>query len=284
MSGPLSKPPRAVLAEASVGKVAIASASSALNLSVLGASTLGTLGMVLAGYPLLGLAVLGIGALTYGTLIALDLFNEDFIRKVYGLDGNDAMTGGAIELVAPEEVSAAELRVLYIASKNKYSEIEAAISGIDDMLRDSLRGTRERCHGLLAEAGRLALRGSELARYRSGRQLAAVESEISGLIAQAQATADEKAAQTFMRAAEDKRQEYQTYQQIAGIYDRIKAQLSVINSSLDGVQAKIIKLRATDIKAAASVRASITENLAALTSDMQVLETSVSEILQEFHP
>ena len=278
------KRPREQIGKVSAGKVAVASAASPVNLGVLGSSTVGTLGLVVAGHPILGAAVAGIGALAYGALIGLDLFNDKFISKVYGLSAPDAeIVPGKLELdIEPEAIEPDDIRGLYLAILANHEEIRTTVAAGGDILQRSLRETLERSAELVREAGQVALRSNALSRYVRREQAHVMQSEADKLEAQARATRDKKAAETFMQAAEAKRQQLATYVQIDGLCDRVKAQLSVIETSLDSMQAKLIKLNATDIEEAVTVGASLSRNLDTLTSDIQVLESTVDETIREF--
>lgn len=271
--------------QADLRKLAVASAASPMNLGVLGTGTLGTLGLVLAGKPIIGVFVLALGVVAYGALIGLDMFNDKFIRKVYELpdpDDEQALEAPA-PAVAVEDIEPVDLRRLYASVLTARQDVLGAVHSAGDLLQESLRDTVERCAELVQEAGRLARRGTGLQRYMSRENPRNIASEAEDLDAQAAATRDDTAAQSFRKAAQSKRQQLETYNQLQGFYDRIKAQLSVIETSLDGVQAKIVKLNATDIEEAASIGASITQHLDALSSDMHMLESTVSETLEEFN-
>ncbi len=279
MAGPLMKRPKA-----DIGKVAIASAASPLNLGVLGVGTVGAIGLIATGSAPLGAMVLGLGVLAYGALIGLDLFSDKFIRKVYNLPDPSAQTdtSGVLTLdTQPGDVEPPELRALYQSILASHAQVRETISHGGELLQSSLTEAFERCSMLVAEAGRVSRRGNSLNRYLSRERPRALEADIERLQQQAKATHDQTAAKTFMQAADTKRQQLETYHQIVGLYDRIKAQLAVIESSIDGVQAKIIKLNATDPEEAASVGASLSVHLGALTTEMQVLESTVDETIKE---
>jgi hypothetical protein len=270
---------------AEIRKVAIASAASPVNLGVLGAGILGTLGLVAAGHATLGVLVLGLGAAAYGALIGLDLFSDKFISKVYDLPDPDAEAGAdsaPVPQVSPNEIHPEEIRGLYKAVLDNHAEVRETVQVGGEMLRESLRETLDRCGELVREAGRVAQRGNALHAYLRREDPRTIAAEADRLERQARDTRDDKAALSFQKAAAAKRQQHATYEQIEGLYDRIKAQLAVIETSLDGVQAKVIKLNATDIEEAATVGASISQHLDALSTDMQVLESTVSETLEEF--
>ncbi|HWN70734.1 MAG TPA: hypothetical protein VNM90_24000 [Haliangium sp.] len=276
---PIMKPP-AVEAR----KVAIASASSPVNLGVLGGGTLGTVALVLSGHPMLGIMVLALGVLAYGALVGLDMFNPKFIRQVYeqgdldaALRAGDAFTPE----ILPDEIEPDELRATYQAILGSYTQVHDAVGAGGGILQRSLIEANERCAFLVREAGQMARRGNALHRYLARERPRAIEADAERLEGQARSTRDQAAAQSFRQAAQAKRQQLETYLQIEGLYDRIKAQLSVIQTSLDGVHARVVKLNATDPEKAATLGASLSEHLGALQTDMQVLETTVDETIKE---
>jgi hypothetical protein len=77
------------------------------------------------------------------------------------------------------------------------------------------------------------------------------------------------------------REKLATHHQIEGLYDRVRAQLAAIESSTDGMYAKIVKLQATDVEEAVVVNQSISAQLDTLSSDLHILESAVEETLQE---
>ncbi len=270
--------------KADVKKLVVASVSRPGNLGVLGVGTLGSVGLIAAGLPIVGAAVLGLGALAYGALVGYDLFNPRFIKKVYGLeDAGDrpALPAPGERTVEPKAIEAPDLRDVYEAILANAATIRTAIDGSPDMLVASLQDTYRRCEVLVTEAGHIGVRGNRLYRYLTAIKPVAIEREAKELEDQADRARDAKAAATYRQAAESKRQQHATHQQMDGLYDRIRAQLSAIETVLDGIHAKVIKLNATDIEETASVTASISDHIDALSTDIQVLEATVDETLEE---
>lgn len=267
-------------------KVAVASASSAGNLGVFGAGTLGAVGLILSGHSVLGIMVLALGVLAYGALIGLDLFNPRFVRSVYGLADPDAEAPPELgdELmpeISPQQIEPDELRAVYQAILSSYVQVRDAIRAGGGMVQKSLIETYERCGVLVQEAGQVAHRGNALHRYLARERPHGIAASAERLEAQARSTRDQAAAESFLQAALGKRHQLETYRQIEDLYDRIKGQLSVIESSFDGVHAKVVKLNATDPEKAATLGASLSDHLGALRTDIQILETTVNETIQE---
>jgi hypothetical protein len=142
----------------------------------------------------------------------------------------------------------------------------------------------ERCGQLVNEAGRTAVKGNALRGYLEIQTAQAIEAEAEALEQSAAQAKDEKAAESYQKAAAASREQLATYRQIEGLYDRVKAQLAAIETSTDGVYAKIVKLQATDLQEAILVNQSISAHLDALSSDMHILESVVEETIQEIAP
>ena len=267
-------------------KVVVASASSAGNLGVFGAGTLGAVGLILSGHSMLGVLVLALGVLAYGALIGLDLVNPNFLRKVYGLadpgaESHPELDDALLPEISPQQIEPDELRAVYQAILSGYVQVREAIRAGGGIVQKNLIETYERCSVLAHEAGQVAHRGNALHRYLARERPHAIEASAERLEAQARSTRDPAAAESFRQAALGKRQQLETYRQIEDLYDRIKGQLSVIESSFDGVHAKVVKLNATDPEKAATLGASLSDHLGALRDDIQILETTVNETIQE---
>jgi hypothetical protein len=280
-SGPLIKRP-----QVEMRKVVVASASSTGNLAVFGTGTLGAAGLILSGHAMLGVLVLALGVLAYGALIGLDLFNPKFVRKVYDLADPDAEPHVALgdermPEISPQQIEPDELRAIYQAILSSYVQVREAIRAGGGMVQKSLIETYERCGVLVQEAGQVAHRGNALHRYLARERPREIEASAERLEGQARATRDQAAAESFRQAALGKRLQLETYRQIEDLYDRIKGQLSVIESSFDGVHAKVVKLNATDPEKAATLGASLSDHLGAVRADIQVLETTVEETIKE---
>lgn len=288
--------------------VAIASAVRAINLGVLGAGTLGAVGLALAGDPMLGVMVLALGVLAYGALIGLDMFNPAFIRQVSERGGTGTRADGAPGIapeaapengsnirpqtapengsriapaIGPDAIEPEDLRATYQAILASYAHVRDAVAAGGDVLRRSVTEALERCAHLVREAGQMARRGNALHRYLGRARPRSLEADAERLESQARATRDQAAAESFRQAAQARRQQIETYLQIEGLYDRIQAQLSVIQTAIDGVHAGVVKVSATDPEQAATVGASLSDHLGGLQTDMQILETTVDETIKE---
>ena len=78
-----------------------------------------------------------------------------------------------------------------------------------------------------------------------------------------------------------RRQHLETFRQLQGLRDRIHGQLKLIEASLDGLSAKLVKLDASDLAEAITINDSIAENVQTMRSDVEILESTYEETMQE---
>jgi hypothetical protein len=262
-------------------KALLASATSKLHLGVAGASVaIAVAASALDwGGQLLPTLTLGLGLLAYGALVALDVTNPVFIRRVNSrvrVDDEDAAAW-----LDPKTLRDAEIREVYAAILTGMDKCRSLYQGVSQSLRDSLADGLKRSEDLVVVAGRAAKRSNAIRRHLDADSPGSIEKELERLRALAQRTKDDTARASFLQAAESKAKELETYHQLQGLRDRIHAQLKVIDTSLDTLSAKLVKLEASDIAEAISINDSITENVQTVTSDVQILESSYDETMQE---
>ena len=268
---------------ADILKLLLTSASSRVNLSIL------SVGMVLSVILIIteiagtsvGIAVLLFSLLAYCALVGLDVFNPKFIREVHGVGEPDKKIEASTQ-IDPEQLKVQELKIIYESILNKHNQSQQAFKSTSELLKDNLVDSMSRCSELVMEAGRIAVKGDSLREYLNTQDPHSIEKQTKDLAAKARRTSDEKASEGFHQAVTVKRQQLETINQIEGLYDRINAQLNVIESSLDTIHAKIVKLKATDIEEAILVGQSIMERVDTLATDINLLESTVEETLQEF--
>lgn len=259
----------------------LASATRKLHLGVVGA------GVVVAlvtsafdvGGQVLPALLLGLGVLAYAALVALDVTNPDFIRRAGSRVRVDDRDPDA--WFNPAALRDAEIREVYQAIFVAMDRCRHVYSGTSQALRSSLEDGMKRSEELVVVAGRAAKRSDAIRRHLDADTPASLAKEQERLRSLADRTKDETARKSFLQAADAKAKELETYQQLQDLRDRIHAQLKLIESSLDGLSAKLVKLDASDLSEAISINDSITENVQTMTSDVHILESSYEETMQE---
>jgi hypothetical protein len=262
-------------------KALLVAATRRLHLGVasagIGAGLLASV-LDLGGHTLPTVTV-GLGILAYLAMVALDVTNPAFIRRANSrlrVDDQDAEAW-----LNPKTLRDAEIREVYSAILAAMEECRRVYASTNDSLRASLEDGLRRSEELVTVAGRAAKRSDAIRRHLDNDTPESLKNELSRLRALSERTNDETARKSFLQAADAKAKELETYQQLHGLRDRIHAQLKLIETSLDGLSAKLVKLEATDLAEAISINDSITENVQTMTSDVQILESSYDETMQE---
>jgi hypothetical protein len=262
-------------------KAMLASSTSKLHLGVVGAGVGAALlasGLDFGG-QLLPALTLGLGLLAYAALVALDLTNPDFIRRANSrVRVEDEEARARLD---PKQLRDAEVREVYQAILAGTEKCRALHSATNASLRDNLADGLRRSEDLAVVAGRAAVRSNAIRRHLDAESPDSLEKELQRLRALADRTKDAAARASFLQAADSKVKELETYHQLQGLRDRIYAQLKVIEASLDALAAKLVKLEASDVAEAISINDSITENVQTMTTDVQILESSYDETMQE---
>jgi hypothetical protein len=267
-------------------KLALAAAVRPVNLVVLAVGLVASMALGVGGGSAVGIAVLALALVAYAGLVAMDLMNRRFVEDT--VHGKKRGARLRIELsedegfIPPERIGAQDLRGVYEMIVNKFERAKSAFEVGGNDLQLSLRESIERCLELVKEAGKTATKGDKLRIYLDSESAAQMEKDARRLESQAKNATDGAARDNYKQAAEAKRQQLATYRQIEGLYDRVNAQLSVIETSLETVNAKLVKLSATDVQEAIAANQSIATHLESVHSDIHTLETTVEETIQEF--
>jgi hypothetical protein len=261
-------------------KALLASATRKLHLGVVGAGV-GTALVASSmdwGGSTLPAVTLGLGLLAYAAMVALDVTNPDFIRRANRLRVDDA---DAEAYLNPKNLRDAEIREVYTAILVAMDNCRKVYGSVSDSLRDSLQDGLRRSEELVHVAGRAAKRSDAIRRHLDSDTPGSLDAELGRLRGLAAKTNDETAKKGFLQAADAKAKEVETYNQLHGLRDRIHAQLKLIETSLDGLSAKLVKLEASDLAEAISINDSITEHVQTMTSDVEIIESTFEETMQE---
>lgn len=249
------------------------------HLSVVAGSVVLGLGASFAdvGGQMLPSLTLGLGVLTYGALVALDVTNPEFIRRV-----NSKVASPPPRAVPPAALRDPEVREVYTQILAASENCERVYFATGAQVRSSLEEAFTRTRDLVAVAGRAAERSDGIYRQLTDTSATELNAETERLRAQAARTTDETAREGFNKAAEAKVKELETYNQLIGLRDRVHAQLRLIETSLEGLSAKLVKLDATDYTEAVTISESIKEHVQSMSTEVEILESTFEDTFQEF--
>lgn len=182
--------------------------------------------------------------------------------------------------VLPEDIRSPQLRASYIAILEAHERL-AAVVGRDRLtpgLQDIVDGTDE----LVMEAGRLAVGANDLHGYLMQIDDTRTKARALRLEKHAEMTEDSAACTTFLRAAALTHRNDEIHGEMRAAFDLIYARLSAIESLLQCMAARIVRLRTTMPDGFGLVEAGAADptellDLGALERDMALMERSVSE-------
>jgi hypothetical protein len=260
-------------------KALLVSATSKLHLAVLGAG-IGA-GLVASVLELGGQALptlsIGLGIAAYAALVALDLRSPEFIRR----SNRRVRVEDEEARLDPARLGDREIAEAYAAILRSMAECQNVYERTSAELQASLEDGLRRSQELVSVAAKAAKRSDAIRRHLDGDSPEGLEKELARLRSLAARTQDAAAREGFLQAADAKHKELETYRQLLGLRDRIHAQLKLIETSLDALAAKLVKLEATDLAEAISINDSITENVQTMRSDVEILESTYEETMQE---
>jgi hypothetical protein len=231
------------------------------------------------GGQVLPLLTLGLGVLAYAALVALDVTNPNYVRKV----NERGPRVEPLHLVPAAALRDTELRDVYMNILAAFENCQRSYWASSPNVRSSLEDGFGRSQELVKVAGRAAQRSDAIYLQLTATTPKELGAEVERLQYLAGKTSDETARAGFLEAAEAKSNELQTHEQLRGLRDRVHAQLRLIEASLDGLSVKLVKLDATDYTEAISINQSISEHVKTMTNDVEILELTFEDTLKEFH-
>jgi len=272
---------------ATAGQLVITAATRPINLGLAGVGVAAGLALLVTGMGAVpGIALLALSLVTWVGLTAWDtLFNprlrEEVIARAAASSPPKEETTAEVPL---GDGTPPELRRAYEQVQRASQQIRQAMDGTGDLLQDHLVETWGHCTQLVDQAGKIAQRGNRLYAYLRSVNPNAVRQEIQDLQNRARRTRDEGAAAAYREAAQARQQQVEAWQQIEGLYERVKAEMVALQSRLDEVHARVIRLDASDLDGAVQAGQTMSSQLKSLNEEVTVLERAVAATLKEVSP
>ncbi|MBN1207130.1 MAG: hypothetical protein JXB05_19750 [Myxococcaceae bacterium] len=247
---------------------------------VLGRSALGTVNLIVAGSAAMGAAalqswpILALGGAAYAALVAWDLASPTFWRET--LSGK---AEGPLKLPDPNKLQDPRLRDAVRAIREAHQELERALEGAPPGVRNHMGLALLSLNELRERATRLVARGEELARYMSTVDLERVRAQIRQADEQARSARDAEARAQFESARAAREEQLAALVDIDAARERVLANLSRIAATMQGLPAKVVRLRALDAQATESMYGDLNEELGRMNGEIGAFE----ETLKSFH-
>jgi hypothetical protein len=230
------------------GKVLGKASAGPLNLIIAGSAALGAL--ALHSWPLLAL-----GGAAYTALVAWDATNPKLWKKAAGGGEPSARLPDPAKLVDP---STRQAIVGILAARR---DLDRVLHETPDAIQAHLLVALASVGELESRAARLAARAEELAGYLRSTDPEALRRQLGDLEAQAKRTSDGEARAQYERAQAARRDHLRALEDVANARERIGANLARIGATLEGLPAKIVRMRALDSQAMDSLSGNVNEDL-----------------------
>lgn len=253
--------------DAALRKVVLRSLTGGTNLAVLGSGMVATL--------LLGSwALLALGVVAYGALVAWDLTSPTFVRKVIA---GDAAAPRAL-LPEPARLRDPVARRALQGIVAARGELATVLAATPDEVKGYLDAALASIGDLEERAGRLALRADELATYLAGVDLARLQSDVRRLTAEAERATDPDTRREYQSARQAREERLRAITDVASARDRIIARLESVAAALEGLPAKIVRMKALDAQAMDHLSGDIAGELSSFNSEIRSFEETLAAV------
>jgi hypothetical protein len=243
-------------------------ATNMVNLGVAGTAAV-------AAAALLSWPIAAIGGAAYVALVAWDVANPDFWRKTFGKGA--PLTA---RLPEPKKIEDPALRRSVQAIFDARRNLAEVLRDTADEVRDHLAVAIARVAELEGRAATLVTRGDTLARYLAGVDVAPVRAEIQQLEVRALNARDEDTRQQFTDARRAREEQLKTLEDIAEARDKIAAQLARIVATLDGLPAKVVRMKAMDAEAMDDLSGTVNEELNKMNDELKLFEETLRSLAE----
>jgi hypothetical protein len=234
-----------------------------------------------ASYWLSSIIPLGLAAIAQVGLIYNNLNNEGRLRRLFEerQEREQALSDQQIETLLEQMDFETRQRIRYIAQLQKEIVREARGEDVEDYARKDLDRIVGNLNPLVQRAVRLAMRKQQLTKYLHNVDERALKNYANTLKQRIESTTDPVSKSQYEQALRAREAELQTYQAIAQAAGRIDSQLENVEATFASWKAKVIRIKTADVASAASVSQGLYQELELLTSDIDVLDKSVSQAL-----
>ncbi len=242
-------------------------AAGPLNLSVLGGAVLGA--FALASWP-----IAAIGGVAYAALVASDISNPDFRKKI--LFGR----GAPAKLPKPESLKDSNVRAVVESILAARLEIDAVVKATPERVQRNVRTAIAALDELESHGAALARRAEEVAMYLATVDVSAVIGEIAQHTKRARAATDPGVKQDYEAAANAGEERRKAIADISVAQERTLANLAKIASTFKSIPSKLVRLRALDDQASDALTGDVGSELERMNVDLRSFEQTLESIVE----
>lgn len=224
--------------------------------------------------------LLAAGAAQAG-LVFSRLNNEAYLRRLFmqRQERDESLSEQQIEGVLEQMDFETRQRIRYIVQLQKEISREARGEDVETYTRKDLDRIAGSLAPLVQRAVRIAIRKQQLTKYLLNVDERALKNYINNLKQRIDKTEDPVARTQYEQALRARDTELQTYQAITQAAGRIDSQLENVEATFASWKAKVIRIKTADVSSAAAVSQGLYQELEGLSTDIDILDKSVSQAL-----
>jgi hypothetical protein len=234
-------------------------ATGRLNLFVAGAAAA-------SAAALHSLPLLALGGVTYVALVAFDVVRGGGASRE-GAPFGDLRSFG-------DRQTAAAVQIVLAAQ----SEIQRVAGESPEAVKGSLSGMLSSADSLVDRAARLAARAEDLSRYLASKDPRRVRSDVEALRQRAAGARDPDARAQYEGALAARVAHLRSLEELDVARERVQARLLSIASTLEGLPAKIVHLRALDADAMDRQSGDVNEELERVGDEVASFEETLQTL------
>jgi hypothetical protein len=250
-----------------VGKVLGRAATGPLNLAVIGGAVIGA--VALASWPIAAL-----GGAAYLALVAADVSNAEFRRRV--LTGKTAPA----RLPSPGAVRDPEVRAAVERVTAARAEVDRAVKAMPGHVQRHVTAALRSIDELEGHLAQLAVRADELSRYLATTDPGAARRDAEALAARAAHTTDPVARASYEAAATAGRERVAALTDIVAARERTLAHLARIESAIKALPSKLVRLRTLDDQASDALTGDVGAELERMNTDLRAFEHTLEALAE----
>lgn len=241
-----------------------------VNLSVGGVALLCAAGLHSA-------SLLVLGGVAYGAMVAIDLMNPSYWKKVNAKkpEEGEALTDFPIN---PESLSDAKLKDAVQDIAAAFSEVKTVLAETPDSVKKCLGDVLHPIFELVQYAARITTQGEDLGRYLGSTDRARIERQIKHLKDDEARSHDEEAKKQYHSAHVAKDAELAALRDIESARERVLANLVRVGATLQGLPAQIVRMRALDAQALEAMSYNMNSDLDRVSAEIRSLEETLKSL------
>jgi hypothetical protein len=232
-------------------------------------------------YELSSFIPLLVAAFAQVGLVYRNLQNEDYLRGLFTRrqEREETMTDQQVESMLEQMDFETRQRIRYILQLQKEITREARADDVESYTKKDLDKVAGSLSPLVQRAVRIAIRKQQLSKYLQNVDERALKNYCANLEQRIAKTDDPVAKAQYEQALRARQTEMQTYHAITQAGARIDSQLENVEATFASWKAKVIRIKTADVASAASASEGLYNELEALSSNIDILDKSVTQAL-----